>query len=74
MKATTEEMDKLLSEWLEEHREKKGLGGKVKGDGDFMDVMIFVLNGAQMDGFDADTICEATTLVSSTIYLSTCDD
>ncbi|KAK7372896.1 hypothetical protein VNO80_06286 [Phaseolus coccineus] len=62
MKETTEEMDKLLSEWLEEHREKKGLGGKVKGDGNFMDVMISTLNGAQIDGFDVDTICKTTTL------------
>ncbi|KAL9323379.1 hypothetical protein ACSQ67_008236 [Phaseolus vulgaris] len=55
MKATAKEMDKLLSEWLEEHREKKG-------DGDFMDVMISALNGAQLEGFDADTICKATSL------------
>ena len=65
MKATAKEMDKLLSEWLEEHREKKG-------DGDFMDVMISALNGAQLEGFDADTICKATSLVSTTIYLNTC--
>ncbi|BAU01094.1 Cytochrome P450 [Vigna angularis] len=62
MKATAEEMDKLLSEWLEEHREKNGLDGKVKGDQDFMDVMISALNGAPIHGFDADTICKATTL------------
>jgi len=63
MKATAEEMDKLLSEWLEEHLEKKGLGGKVKGDQDFMDGMISALKGAQIGGFDADIICKATTLV-----------
>ncbi|BAU01194.1 hypothetical protein LR48_Vigan10g259900 [Vigna angularis] len=62
MKATAKEMDKLLSEWLEEHREKNGLGGKVQGDQDFMDVMISALNGAPIHGFDADTICKATTL------------
>ena len=47
---------------------------KVKGDGDFMDVMIPTINGAQIYGFDVDTICKFTTLVSSTIYLNTCDD
>ncbi|CAJ1946844.1 unnamed protein product [Sphenostylis stenocarpa] len=57
MKATAREMDKLLSEWLEEHQEKR-----VKGDRDFMDLMISALNGAQINGFDADTICKATTL------------
>ncbi|KAK7381353.1 hypothetical protein VNO78_33987 [Psophocarpus tetragonolobus] len=64
MKATAKEMDKLLSEWLEEHRQKKLLAGKLQNnnDEDFMDSMISALNGAQIQGFDADTICKATTL------------
>ena len=65
MKANAKEVDKLLSEWLEEHRQKKLLGENVESDRDFMDVMISALNGAQIGAFDADTICKATSLVSS---------
>ncbi|XP_027359276.1 cytochrome P450 82A3-like [Abrus precatorius] len=62
MKATAKKFDKVLSEWLEEHKQNKALGGKAEGDRDFMDVMLSALNGTQIDGFDADTICKATTL------------
>lgn len=62
MKANAKEIDKLLSEWLEEHQEKKRLDEKVENHRDFMDAMISALNGAQLEGFDADTICKATTL------------
>ncbi|RDX91407.1 Cytochrome P450 82A3, partial [Mucuna pruriens] len=58
MKATANEIDKLLSEWLDEHRQNQ----KVERERDFMDVMISTINGAQIEGFDADTICKATTL------------
>ncbi|KAK7271716.1 hypothetical protein RJT34_27841 [Clitoria ternatea] len=63
MKETAKEFDKMLSEWLEEHRQKRDLGENVEGhDRDFMDTMLSVLNDTPLGGFDADTICKATTL------------
>ncbi|KAK7316393.1 hypothetical protein VNO77_35406 [Canavalia gladiata] len=62
MKETAKKFDKVLSEWLEEHRQKKALGGKLENHPDFMDVMLSALNNAQLEGYDADTICKATTL------------
>ncbi|XP_061352569.1 cytochrome P450 82A3-like [Gastrolobium bilobum] len=63
MKETAKEMDKTLSEWLEEHRQKRVLGEKIVGDRDFMDVMLSVLDDTQnIEGFDADTIFKASTL------------
>ena len=66
MKINAEELDKILSEWLEEHRQKRGLDEKATSDGDrdFMDMMLSVLNDTKIDGFDADTILKATSLVS----------
>ena len=66
MKINAEELDKILSEWLEEHRQKRGLDEKATSDGDrdFMDMMLSVLNDTKIDGFDADTIVKATSLVS----------
>jgi len=54
-----------LSKWLEEHREKKGLGSydKVVGERDFMDAMLLVLNDKPIEMFDADTVIKATTMV-----------
>ncbi|KAI5443214.1 hypothetical protein KIW84_012030, partial [Lathyrus oleraceus] len=56
--------DVMLNEWLEEHREKKGLGSedKVVGERDFMDAMLLVLKDKPIEGFDVDTIIKATTL------------
>ena len=34
MKETAKELDKILSEWLEEHRQKRGLDEKATSDGD----------------------------------------
>lgn len=59
MKKTAKEFDKMLSEWLEEHKRKRS-DGKER---DFMDGMISVLNDRPIEGFDADTIIKATTLV-----------
>ncbi|XP_017405936.1 cytochrome P450 82A4 [Vigna angularis] len=62
MKETAKEMDSLVSEWLEEHRQNKALGGKVDGVQDFMDVMISMLDGQTSNGFDADTMTKSTVL------------
>jgi uncharacterized protein YabN with tetrapyrrole methylase and pyrophosphatase domain len=64
MKECAKKFDILLSEWLEEHREKKVLGSdKVVGERDFLDAMLLVLNDQPIEGFSADTIIKATTLV-----------
>ncbi|XP_027358992.1 cytochrome P450 82A3-like [Abrus precatorius] len=62
MKETAKKFDEVLSEWLEEHKQNKSLGRKVESHRDFIDAMLSALNGIQIDGFDADTICKATTL------------
>lgn len=66
MKKCAKKFDVMLNEWLEEHREKKGLGSedKVVGERDFMDAMLLVLKDKPIEGFDVDTIIKATTLVS----------
>ncbi|BAU01097.1 hypothetical protein VIGAN_11025600 [Vigna angularis var. angularis] len=69
MKETAKEMDSLVSEWLEEHRQNKALGGKVDGVQDFMDVMISMLDGQTSNGFDADTMTKSTVLVC--VYVQT---
>ncbi|KAB1220481.1 Cytochrome P450 82A3 [Morella rubra] len=61
MKKTAKVLDSLLGKWLEEHK-RKGASCKVKGEQDFMDVMLSVLDGAELAGYDADTINKATSL------------
>ncbi|CAL2233436.1 unnamed protein product [Prunus armeniaca] len=56
--STAEELDSIVLEWLEEHKQKI-----IKGkDQDFMDVMLSAIDGADIAGFDADTIIKATCL------------
>ncbi|WJX65486.1 hypothetical protein P8452_50144 [Trifolium repens] len=62
MKETAKELDVVLDDWLVEHHKMKGLVEKVESDQDFMDMMISMLDGATINGFDADTINKATTL------------
>ncbi|KAK7271714.1 hypothetical protein RJT34_27839 [Clitoria ternatea] len=62
MKETAKELDVILDEWLVEHTQKRALGEKVDDHQDFMDMMLSVLEGATIDGFDAATINKATTL------------
>ncbi|XP_047959346.1 cytochrome P450 CYP82D47-like [Salvia hispanica] len=55
MKTTAKELDDIVGEWLVEHRQK-GNSGK-----DFMDVMISVMEGADLQShYDVDTIIKAT--------------
>ncbi|MED6146346.1 hypothetical protein PIB30_033649 [Stylosanthes scabra] len=58
MKKTAMELDKFLTEWLNEHHQKK----TTNEERDFIDVMISVLSDAKIHQFDADTITKATTL------------
>nr|prf cytochrome P450 monooxygenase [Pisum sativum] len=61
MKKCAKKFDVMLNEWLEEHREKKGLGSedKVVPERDFMDRMLLVLKDKPIEGFDVDTIIKA---------------
>ncbi|KAI3451543.1 hypothetical protein Pfo_008208 [Paulownia fortunei] len=59
MKENIKEMDGIVGGWLAEHREKKNSGEDKPQD--FMDVMLSVLQGADIEGpYDADTIIKAT--------------
>ncbi|KAI9161433.1 hypothetical protein LWI28_017387 [Acer negundo] len=65
MKKTAKELDSLGQEWLEEHRRKRELSGEPDANDhqeqDFMDVLLSVVDGANLPGYDADTIIKATT-------------
>ena len=63
MKKTAKELDNIVGEWLEEHKRKRASGAMARGEQDFMDVMLSVLDGNRLSGYDADTINEATSLV-----------
>ncbi|MED6182747.1 hypothetical protein PIB30_031498 [Stylosanthes scabra] len=63
MKETAKEMDAIVGEWLEEHRRKRACGDDEVGSQDFMDVMLSILDGAELGGFDSDTIIKSTTLI-----------
>ncbi|KAK4860303.1 hypothetical protein QYF36_020952 [Acer negundo] len=62
MKKTWKEIDQLLERWLKEHKQKR-ISGQVKGEHDFMDMMLSVLDDAEeLPDYDADTINKATCL------------
>ncbi|KAK7316392.1 hypothetical protein VNO77_35405 [Canavalia gladiata] len=62
MKETAKELDKIASEWLEEHRQNRALAEKVHTEQDFMDVMLSVLDGRTIHGIDADTMIKSTVM------------
>ncbi|KAK7381351.1 hypothetical protein VNO78_33984 [Psophocarpus tetragonolobus] len=62
MKETAKELDGILSEWLEEHRQDKALDENIDRVEEFMDVMISLFDGKTIDGIDADTIIKSTLL------------
>ncbi|CAK8533664.1 unnamed protein product [Lathyrus sativus] len=63
MKRTLKELDEVLSEWLKERRHKRSLGDKVDGeDINIMDMLLSLLDGKTIEGFDCDTIIKATIL------------
>lgn len=65
MKKTAKELDGIIGEWLEEHKRKRALlnNEEREKEHDFMDVMLSVLDGPELGGFDADTINKATVLI-----------
>jgi hypothetical protein len=64
MKKTAKELDTMMGRLLEEHKQKKLLGGEENGEQDFMDVMLTIVEDAGIASFDADTINKSTCLVS----------
>jgi hypothetical protein len=64
MKETSKELDKITGEWLKEHRHKrtyKNIDGQ--DDQDIMGLLLSLLDGTTIEGFDCDTIIKATVLV-----------
>ncbi|XP_045827885.1 cytochrome P450 CYP82D47-like [Trifolium pratense] len=61
MKKAAIEMDSVVCVWLEEHRRRNDLG-KTKIEQDFIDVLLNVLDGVDLDGYDVDTVIKATCL------------
>ncbi|XP_002510312.2 cytochrome P450 CYP82D47 [Ricinus communis] len=64
MKKTARELDVVVQGWLDEHKRKRLMSGnRVKGEEDFMDVMLSILDDAEeLPSLDADTINKATCL------------
>lgn len=60
MKRNAQEMDVIISGWLEEHRLKTESHGEDGVELDFMDVMISAVKNMDLCGFDADTVIKAT--------------
>ncbi|KAK6256672.1 hypothetical protein QUC31_000131 [Theobroma cacao] len=62
MKKTAKELDHILEEWLEEHKQKRN-SGNAESEHDFMGMMLSLLNdAAELPSYDADTINKATCL------------
>lgn len=59
MRTTAKELDSIVTDWLEEHKQRRTQGQEQ----DFMDVMLSVLDGADVLGYDPDTVIKATCLV-----------
>ncbi|GLT47051.1 hypothetical protein SLA2020_207730 [Shorea laevis] len=57
MKEAAKEWDSLLGHWLEEHKRKR-----TNQEKDFMDVMLSLLDGTNLSGFDADVVNKSTCL------------
>ncbi|KAJ1415240.1 Cytochrome P450 [Sesbania bispinosa] len=62
MKRTASELDTLAKGWLEEHKRKRALSDNGKEEQDFMDVMLNVMQDAEISDYDSDTIIKATCL------------
>lgn len=60
LRNTAKDLDLILQRWLDEHKQKRLLSGEGKGEGDFMDVMISILEDSKIIDFHNDTIIKAT--------------
>ena len=64
MKKTAKEIDAILGEWIQEHKQRRRAGDAgPAGEHDFMDAMLTVLQGADLGDYDKDTVNKATCLV-----------
>ncbi|KAL2346365.1 hypothetical protein Fmac_000365 [Flemingia macrophylla] len=72
MKKTAIEMDRIVSEWLKEHRQRRD-SDETETLKDFIDVLLPALDGVDHAGYDADTVIKATcsTLIASAIDTTT---
>ncbi|XP_077216361.1 xanthotoxin 5-hydroxylase CYP82C4-like [Tasmannia lanceolata] len=61
MKKTAEEFDSLLVSWINEHRRKR-FSGELDAAKDFIDVLLSILEGAPLPGYDIDTVIKATSM------------
>ncbi|MED6218267.1 hypothetical protein PIB30_025189 [Stylosanthes scabra] len=61
MEKAANEMDEIVSEWIEEHKENRDSGVR-KSEQDFIDVLLSVLDGVDLAGHDTDTVNKATCL------------
>ncbi|CAL1410915.1 unnamed protein product [Linum trigynum] len=59
MKMVAREMDGYLQQWLDEHKENRG---EKKTELDFIDVLLSLLDGQSLHGYDSDTIIKAMSL------------
>nr|GMD89049.1 cytochrome P450 CYP82D47-like [Ipomoea batatas] len=59
MKEVAKEMDFLVDEWLQEHHRKKETAATGGEQQDFMDVMISLIEGIDLNGYDADTVTKS---------------
>ncbi|KAL5545550.1 hypothetical protein UlMin_005237 [Ulmus minor] len=59
MKRTAKQLGVILDEWLDEHKKRRSLGEKEK---DVMDVLLRVLEGVNLGGYEADTVNKSTIL------------
>ncbi|KAL6012468.1 hypothetical protein ACLOJK_002957 [Asimina triloba] len=62
MKRAVGELDSLMDGWLADHRGKRRQPGKVidGGDGDFLDVMLSILEDEPVAGYENDTVIKGT--------------
>ena len=72
MKQNFKELDGVITEWLYEHKKKRSEGvDKSKEDQDFIDVMLSIIDGTNIHGFDSDTVIKATTMVCAYFFFLT---
>ncbi|OMO74971.1 Cytochrome P450 [Corchorus olitorius] len=60
MNKVKKELDEVAGGWLQDHKRNRASGSELKGDADFMDVMLSILSDGEKH--DADTINKATCL------------
>ncbi|PPD82438.1 hypothetical protein GOBAR_DD20621 [Gossypium barbadense] len=62
IKRISQECDMIIGSWVNEHRRQRKLGENIKGDQDFIHVMLSILDDNNIPTEEADTIIKATCL------------